>query len=263
MKKQDTKTSAKSSETRTSRPPQSNAVALKPQIEVVDRRAVTSSVAMAEFFHKQHKDVLKAIRNVVEDCPADFNQRNFAPMFREVEVGNGAVRREPCYQLTRDAFSLVAMGFTGKRAMQWKVAYIKAFNAMEKALRKTRQAMEIPCPEETPYVFQGVPVRARMIDGQYWVSTLDAHKACGLTSYSCRSILKYYHVKPEWTQTIFVTGKNQHKLCLFSVPAIVEFCTRCRPERKERSLSFLRWLVDEVFPSLKPESSTDIRYVTA
>ena len=242
-----------------SRPPQSNAVALKPQIEVVDRRAVTSSVAMAEFFHKQHKDVLKAIRDVVENCPADFN----GPNFRPVDYLDAKGERRPCYHLTRDAFSLVAMGFTGKRAMQWKVAYIKAFNAMEKALRKTRQAMEIPCPEETPYVFQGVPVRARMIDGQYWVSTLDAHKACGLTSYSCRSILKYYHVKPEWTQTIFVTGKNQHKLCLFSVPAIVEFCTRCRPERKERSLSFLRWLVDEVFPSLKPESSTDIRYVTA
>ncbi|CRL45848.1 Phage regulatory protein Rha (Phage_pRha) [Sodalis glossinidius str. 'morsitans'] len=59
-------------------------------------------------------------------------------MFQEVEVANGAVRKSPYFELTRDAFVLIVMGFTGKRALQWKIDYIKAFNRMEATLYGTQ-----------------------------------------------------------------------------------------------------------------------------
>lgn len=135
-----------------------NGASLKtPQVEAVDGRAVTTSMAIAEFFGKSHKDVLKAIRSKIDECPEVFHKRNFSPMFRDVKIGNGATRKEPYYQLTRDAFSLVSFGFTGKRATEWQIDYIKAFNAMERALLSGKRA--------SPFAFGGVPVRALRKEG--------------------------------------------------------------------------------------------------
>lgn len=54
----------------------------------------------------------------------------------EVSIGSGAVRRDPIYNLSRDGFALLAMGFTGKQALTFKLAYISAFNEMEGRLRQ-------------------------------------------------------------------------------------------------------------------------------
>ena len=65
------------------------------------------------------------------EIPEDFNLRNFAEITYEDDRG----RKQPAYLMTRDGFVLLAMGFTGKRAMEWKIKYIEAFNKMEKALK--------------------------------------------------------------------------------------------------------------------------------
>lgn len=52
----------------------------------------------------------------------------------KVEIGLGKTRIDPGYEITRDGFTLLAMGFTGKQALQWKLRYIEAFNAMEAQL---------------------------------------------------------------------------------------------------------------------------------
>ena len=98
-------------------------------------KAVTDSLIVAEYFHKEHKTVLRNIDNLVE------GMHNFVPtpMFKEVEYieeQNGQTYRK--YIMTRDGFSLLAMGFTGKKALQWKLKYIEAFNAMEHALMERR-----------------------------------------------------------------------------------------------------------------------------
>lgn len=97
-------------------------------------RVLTSSLMIAEKFGKRHANVLRLIESITADVPEDFTQLNFEPKFRKVDAGNGASRQVPYYELSRDAFSLVVMGFTGKRALAWKVRYIEAFNAMEQAL---------------------------------------------------------------------------------------------------------------------------------
>ncbi|EKM5742850.1 Rha family transcriptional regulator [Enterobacter kobei] len=105
-----------------------------PEVSIHDGKVVTTSMAVAEYFHKRHDDVIKKIRAVMTDCEPEYHARNFAEMVREVVVGDGAIRKSPYFELTRDAFVLLVMGFTGKRALQWKIRYIEAFNAMEAEL---------------------------------------------------------------------------------------------------------------------------------
>ena len=102
----------------------------RPEITIANGQAVTSSLAIADYFSKRHDDVLKRVRAL--ECSPEFNARNFAAV--EYVDAKGELR--PAYQITRDGFAFLAMGFTGKRAAQFKEAYINAFNQMEKQLSK-------------------------------------------------------------------------------------------------------------------------------
>ena len=101
-------------------------------------RPMATSMQIAWHFNKRHADVLRAIdnlRELIQD--QDFYKRNFALIEVDVEVGTeGQTRKSPAFLLTRDGFSLLGMGFTGKRAMAWKLEYISAFNRMEAALQE-------------------------------------------------------------------------------------------------------------------------------
>ena len=109
-------------------------------VSVLNNTVVTSSLRVAEYFGKQHKSVLRAISQL--ECSVDFNQRNFAPVTYKDAKGEN----RPMYYLTRDGFTFLAMGFTGKVAAKFKEAYINAFNDMEHQLRQqqsTRYAEEL------------------------------------------------------------------------------------------------------------------------
>lgn len=111
-----------------------------PDLEIIEGQITTTSTQVAAHFNKRHADVIRAIKKM--EIPDEYRERNFALTFNEVPGPNGAVRKEPSYRITRDGFTLLAMGFTGKEAMQWKVAYLAAFNKMEAELlaRTTRPA---------------------------------------------------------------------------------------------------------------------------
>lgn len=89
---------------------------------------VASSRQIAESFEKNHRDVLRAVDGLKEDV------RNFAQMFFETEAPDSYGRPQRTYLMNRDGFTLLAMGFTGKAALEWKLKYIQAFNEMEKKL---------------------------------------------------------------------------------------------------------------------------------
>lgn len=89
---------------------------------------VASSRQIAESFEKNHRDVLRAVDNLKEDV------RNFAQMFFEITAPDSYGREQRAYLMNRDGFTLLAMGFTGKAALEWKLKYIAAFNEMEKKL---------------------------------------------------------------------------------------------------------------------------------
>lgn len=101
-------------------------------VALVNGVPMVSSLDVAEKFEKSHKHVLDAIRKLIEELPVEFS----GPNFRPVEYTDAKGEKRPMYHLTRDAFSLLAMGFTGKKALAWKVKYIAAFNAMEAELLK-------------------------------------------------------------------------------------------------------------------------------
>ena len=104
-----------------------------PDLEIIEGEITTTSNQVAEHFGKSHKVVLRAIRNLLSELPEDY-RRNFAPVTIEFINGKGGTQQAPAYRMTRDGFTLLAMGFTGKEAMQWKVAYLTAFNQMEAQL---------------------------------------------------------------------------------------------------------------------------------
>lgn len=104
-----------------------------PSVEIINGNVRTTSLKVAEHFGKRHDTVLRAIQNL--ECSDDFKLRNFAEVTREVErPGRGTIACH-MYEMTRDGFTFVAMGFTGKEAARWKEAYINAFNRMEAELR--------------------------------------------------------------------------------------------------------------------------------
>lgn len=93
----------------------------------------TTSLKVAEAFGKRHDDVLKRLNNM--DCSSDFHHRNFAEMMHKVQIGKGATRDSKYYEMTKDGFMFLVMGFTGKLAAQIKEAYINKFNEMAEKLK--------------------------------------------------------------------------------------------------------------------------------
>lgn len=94
---------------------------------------VASSRDVAKRFGKEHKDVLRAIKSITaQNCAV-------TQMFYQSEYTAGTGKKYPMYLMNRDGFSLLAMGFTGKEAVQWKLKYIEAFNQMEKQLTQRPQ----------------------------------------------------------------------------------------------------------------------------
>ena len=91
-------------------------------------QAVASSRDIAEHFEKRPDNVLRDIEGLKKDL------LNFEEMFFETEIPDSYGRPQRAYLMNRDGFTLLAMGFTGKTALEWKVKYIEAFNAMEKTI---------------------------------------------------------------------------------------------------------------------------------
>jgi len=104
-----------------------------PILSAIDGKPTTTSLDVARHFGKLHLHVMRGIRDLLADLPAD-HQSDFGLMTIEVEVGNGAKRPSPAYRLTRDGFTLLAMGFTGPKALAFELAYLDAFNRMEAQL---------------------------------------------------------------------------------------------------------------------------------
>lgn len=100
------------------------------------------STEIANRFNKKHCHVLRDIDTLRSILPCDFVEANFLKIHYDAKIGNGAIRKEIAWLLTRDAFSLLAMGLTGKAAVIWKLRYIEAFNALEKMALDENLAFE-------------------------------------------------------------------------------------------------------------------------
>ncbi len=116
-----------------------------------------SSLLVAELFEKRHDNVLQSINEL--DVPDDFRRLNF----QESSYINKQNKEQPSFNMTRDGFSLLAMGFTGKKAMEWKIKFLEAFNTMEARLT-------IPQVEANIKFKKAKPEAVRSFEGvaRYW-----------------------------------------------------------------------------------------------
>ncbi|TKD32588.1 Rha family transcriptional regulator [Azotobacter chroococcum] len=96
-----------------------------------DGRPVTTSLKVAKYFKKRHDNVMRAIRQLKKDCPEEFWLLNF----EERDSVDARGKRRTIFEMTKDGFVMLVMGFTGKAATTMKIAYIKAFNWMAEQLR--------------------------------------------------------------------------------------------------------------------------------
>ncbi|EAV8896099.1 transcriptional regulator [Salmonella enterica] len=101
-----------------------------PEVTIENGRAVTTSVAVAEYFRKLHKNVIQKIETL--ECSPEFNRLNFKP----VDYTDAKGEKRPAYQITKNGFVFLVMGFTGKKAAAFKEAYIAEFDRMENELRQ-------------------------------------------------------------------------------------------------------------------------------
>ena len=120
-------------------------------VVINNNQIVVSSKDIAEHFGKEHKNVLQNIRDILvaENSATKFFQET-STVYRGQQF--------PFYLMNRDGFSLLAMGFTGKKALQWKLKYIEAFNEMEETLKQGYLEEPVNTNELHCKTYKGVPV---------------------------------------------------------------------------------------------------------
>lgn len=173
---------------------------LFPETLLVDRdgdRVFTTSLKVAEHFHKRHDHVLRAIENLLDEMDRPFNgpnfgaidERNFALIaefqrrnFQGGEYQDSRGRAKPMYKLTEESFALLAMGFTGKDVLVWKIKFLAAFRDMERQLlsQKEREANALYSlrPKWQPIIQHPEMARHQLIG-------LTGHKSAGSIT-ACR-----------------------------------------------------------------------------
>lgn len=107
----------------------------KDLVVIQNNQAVTSSRKVAEKFEKEHYNVLRDIDNLKKDV------FNFEEMFYEDEIPDSYGRPQRAYYINKKGFQLLAMGFTGSKAIKWKLEYIDTFEAMDKMLQEQKKPL--------------------------------------------------------------------------------------------------------------------------
>lgn len=114
-------------------------------VTVSNGQVTTTSLKIAEVFGKQHFHVIRDIEKL--QVPDNFKKSNFGLTEREWKNSLGKTVKDKVYIITRDGFTILVMGFTGAKAMQFKIAYLEEFNRMEAKLRELQGA---PVQPESP-----------------------------------------------------------------------------------------------------------------
>lgn len=166
---------------------------------------------MAEVFEREHKDVLESIRNLTAEKSAAkfFNETTYTSRGKEY----------PMYEMDRDGFSILVMGFNGEKALKWKIEYINAFNAMENELKRIyteRQQWQIERDK-------GVVIRHILTDTIKMKIADNPHKRFAYPNYTnliyrilfnktAKELEQEYGVKAKENLRDFFTGEDLSKV---------------------------------------------------
>lgn len=131
--------------------------------KVIEGRPVTSSRIVAEYFSKKHSDAVRAIDSIIAKKPELLASRNFAQWSEEVEIGFGAKRTVTGYWMDQKGFCILAMGFTGAKALEFKCAFYDEFERMKNEL----EAPTTITPAEQHAIQREVAIRAHKTSSNY------------------------------------------------------------------------------------------------
>ncbi len=128
-----------------------NPCALAPVVSIVKNQVTALSTDVAKFFHKEHFNVVRDIEKLLKSLPIS-RAFNFEESTISIpsNLNNTSNRVIKAYRMTRDGFTLLVMGWTGEKALQFKLAWLDAFNAMEEQLRKQQCLAENNLATLTP-----------------------------------------------------------------------------------------------------------------
>lgn len=149
-----------------------------------DKQAVTTSLQVAKVFDKRHDHILRDIDDIKKDVP------NFGEMFIETTELDSYGRDRRIYDMNRDGFSLLAMGFTGKKALQFKLKYINAFNQMEDYI-KNENSPKIDVSDQVLKLAELNRIQAETIRNQ--METLDRLKSYQPKTSNINTNRNYYN----------------------------------------------------------------------
>lgn len=171
-----------------------------------DQQAVTTSLQVAETFGKQHKNVLKVIQTKIQRAE---NPARYLEMFALGSYTDSKGEERELYYMNRDGFSFLAMGFTGAKADEFKLAYIDAFNSMQNTIE---QAQLPQTPEErlalTMVVADRTAKKVTKIEARVTDIEENAPIAPGEYSYIARQINKTVH---SWLAAHNMTLTNKQR----------------------------------------------------
>ena len=129
--------------------------------KIIEGRPVTSSRIVAEYFGKRHNDVLRGIRDLIEKN-TDLS-KSFIAREEQIETGNGASRSNPVFLMDQKGFCILAMGFTGSKALEFKCAFYDEFERMKHEL----EAPTTITPAEQRAIQREVAIRAHKTSSNY------------------------------------------------------------------------------------------------
>lgn len=133
--------------------------------KVIEGRPVTSSRSVAEYFGKRHDNVIRDIEELTSKKP-ELRERNFA-LTEEVKQVGATTRKVPFYWMDRKGFSILAMGFTGAKALDFKCAFYDEFERMEEALRSKLPAADTIDAAQQLAIRNAVAHRAKTTSAHY------------------------------------------------------------------------------------------------
>lgn len=110
-------------------------------VQAVNNQPMTDSRTVARVFGKKHFHVLRDIERLIVEAGFDFAKSNFDVCYEISVLQNG--KRLKYYRMTKDGFTLLAMGFTGASAIRFKIGYINQFNAMAETLSAHKYGLSI------------------------------------------------------------------------------------------------------------------------
>mgnify|MGYP001091314059 FL=1 len=206
---------------------------------------VTSSRIVAEYFGKQHHHVVRDIRTLISQKPDLERNANFGECSETINLANGATRKVPAYWMDRKGFCLLAMGFTGAKALEFKCAFYDQFERMEEALRAPSDQSALITTTEQYEIRKTIKSRAKNSSVHYQTVYNALYDYFKIASYKD---LRHDQMKAALTLIETCTLKPQ-----LPAPTLAEGSVILSAQEAEALLTFIyyvRFLFADVFGKL-------------